>query len=95
MLPDACPDEPQFVAVRAPVPVAITRTSGARRRRLLIEDGKSLSDHGHSLTARQIDFGRALDAYKRKYRKPFPTFGEVLDVIDALGYRLVAEPVEA
>jgi hypothetical protein len=93
MLPDACPDEPQFVAVRPPVPVATTKTSGTRRRRLY-EDGKNMSDHGHSLTARQIEFGRALEAYKRKYRNPFPTFSEVLDVIDALGYRQVAEPVE-
>jgi hypothetical protein len=34
----------------------------------------------------------AIDEYKRKNAKHFPTWTEVLEVIKALGYRKVAEP---
>jgi hypothetical protein len=34
----------------------------------------------------------AIDRYKRKNARPFPTWTEVLEVIKALGYRKVAEP---
>ena len=34
----------------------------------------------------------AIEEYKRKNQRPFPTWTEVLEVIKALGYRRVAEP---
>jgi len=34
----------------------------------------------------------AIDEYKRKNSRPFPTWTEVLEVIKAIGYRRVAEP---
>jgi hypothetical protein len=34
----------------------------------------------------------AIDEYKRRNARPFPTWTEVLEVIKALGYRRVAEP---
>lgn len=40
----------------------------------------------------QFEFLMAIDEYKRKNTKPFPTWTEVLEVIKALGYRRVAEP---
>ncbi len=40
----------------------------------------------------QFEFLMAIDEYKRKNAKPFPTWTEVLEVIKALGYRRVAEP---
>ncbi len=40
----------------------------------------------------QFEFLMAIDEYKRKNTRPFPTWTEVLDVIKALGYRKVAEP---
>lgn len=40
----------------------------------------------------QFAFLMAIDEYKRKNAKPFPTWTEVLEVIKALGYRKVAEP---
>ena len=35
----------------------------------------------------QFEFVMAIDKYKRKNARPFPTWTEVLDVIKALGYR--------
>ena len=40
----------------------------------------------------QFAFLMAIDEYKRKNTRPFPTWTEVLEVIKALGYRKVAEP---
>jgi hypothetical protein len=34
----------------------------------------------------------AINEYKQKNTRPFPTWTEVLEVIKALGYRKVAEP---
>lgn len=35
----------------------------------------------------EIEFMTAMDRYKREQRRPFPTCGEVLDVLRSLGYR--------
>jgi hypothetical protein len=40
----------------------------------------------------QFEFLMAIDEYKRKNSRPYPTWTEVLEVIKALGYRKVAEP---
>ncbi len=40
----------------------------------------------------QFEFLMAIDEYKRKNTRPFPTWTEILEVIKALGYRKVAEP---
>ncbi len=37
---------------------------------------------------------RAMDDYKRKSGRQFPTWSEVLEVIRSLGYRQVEEPTE-
>ncbi len=42
----------------------------------------------------EVEFMRAMDAYKRKSGRPFPTWSEVLEVLMSLGYRKVAEPTE-
>jgi hypothetical protein len=36
----------------------------------------------------------AMDAYRRRHRRPFPTWREVLHVAHSLGYRKVAAPRE-
>ena len=36
----------------------------------------------------------AVERYKRRHRRPFPTWREVLHVAHCLGYRKVAEPRE-
>ena len=40
----------------------------------------------------EVEFMRAMDDYKRKSGRPFPTWSEVLEVLLSLGYRKVAEP---
>jgi hypothetical protein len=40
----------------------------------------------------EIEFMRAMDDYKRKSGRPFPTWSEVLEVVMSLGYRKVADP---
>lgn len=40
----------------------------------------------------EVEFMRAMDDYKRKSGRPFPTWSEVLEVLMSLGYRKVAEP---
>ncbi len=40
----------------------------------------------------EIEFMKAMDDYKRKSGRPFPTWSEVLEVMMSLGYRKVADP---
>ena len=50
---------------------------------------------GHNkvdVTDEEAEFGRALDRYKRENHRLFPTYGEILAVAHAMGYRRVAEP---
>jgi len=42
----------------------------------------------------EIEFMRAMDVYKRKSGRQFPTWSEVLEVVHSLGYRQVAEATE-
>lgn len=49
-----------------------------------IEDGE--------LTLEEIEFIRAVDKYKRKYNRPFPTWTEVMAIVKELGY--VKAPVD-
>jgi hypothetical protein len=45
-------------------------------------------------TPDQVDFMKAMDLYKRRSGRQFPTWSEVLEVIESLGYRKVAEPTD-
>lgn len=45
-------------------------------------------------TEEQVEFMKAMDLYKRRSGRQFPTWSEVLEVIENLGYRKVAEPTE-
>jgi hypothetical protein len=44
------------------------------------------------MTDEQFEFLMAIDQYKKVNQRPFPSWTEVLEVIQALGYRKVAEP---
>ncbi len=83
------------------------RRSGADRRLNVIDrrlgldlhrgPGRRLSDERKSaeegqMSDEQLEFLAAIQEYKTKNAKPFPTWTEVLEVIKALGYRKVAEP---
>lgn len=73
---------------------------------LLKEERRQIADRRRADRRRQIDpttcerdysgneieFMRAMDDYKRKSGRPFPTWSEVLEVLISLGYRQVAEP---
>ncbi len=72
----------------------VDRRLGLDRRR---GPGRRLSDDRKSaeegqMSDEQFEFLMAIDEYKRKNTRPFPTWTEVLEVIKALGYRKVAEP---
>jgi hypothetical protein len=42
----------------------------------------------------EVEFMSAMDDYKRRSGRQFPTWSEVLEVLRAMGYRKVAEPTE-
>lgn len=52
----------------------------------------SCSDLDGAYTDDQVEFLKAIDAYKRDNHRPFPTWSEVLAIVRALGYRKVADP---
>lgn len=63
----------------------------ATRRRHSRFPATSVSDQsGADYGEEQIQFLRAIDAYKRDNRRPFPAWDEVLAVAISLGYRKVA-----
>ncbi|MBC8490001.1 MAG: hypothetical protein ISS77_06725 [Phycisphaerae bacterium] len=61
---------------------------GPGRRR---SDVRKAAEEGQ-MSEEQLEFLLAIDEYKRKNSRPFPTWTEVFEVIYALGYRKVAEP---
>jgi len=83
------------------------RRSGQDRRNSVVDrrlgldrqrgPGRRLSDERKSaeegqMSDEQFEFLQAINEYKQKNTRPFPTWTEVLEVIKALGYRKVAEP---
>jgi hypothetical protein len=42
----------------------------------------------------EVEFMRAMDEYKRRSGRQFPTWSEVLEVLRSLGYRKVEAPSE-
>lgn len=73
-------------------PVEERRTSNRRKveRRRQIDPTTCEREY----TDEEIAFMKAMDEYKRKSGRQFPTWSEVLEVLRSLGYRQVAEPVE-
>ncbi|KKK60988.1 hypothetical protein LCGC14_3018870, partial [marine sediment metagenome] len=61
---------------------------GPGRRR---SEERKAAEEGE-MTDEQFTFLMAIDRYKKENQRPFPTWTEVLEIIKALGYRLVAEP---
>ena len=66
----------------------LDRRRGPGKRR---SDDRKSAEEGQ-MSDEQFEFLMAIDEYKRKNTRPFPTWTEVLEVIKALGYRKVAEP---
>ena len=44
------------------------------------------SINGYSLEEDELEFINAVNAYKKKYSKPFPTWSEILHILKSLGY---------
>lgn len=57
-------------------------------RRRLIDPTTCERDYNEEET----EFMKAMDRYKRENRRPFPTWTEVLEVLQSLGYARTAEP---
>jgi hypothetical protein len=68
--------------------LGLERRRGPGRRR---SDDRKAAEEGQ-MSDEQFEFLMAIDEYKRKNARPFPTWTEVYEVIKALGYRKVAEP---
>ncbi len=68
--------------------------SGTERRkterRRQIDPTTCERDYG----SEEIAFMTAMDDYKRRAGRQFPTWSEVLEVLHSMGYRKVAEPTE-
>lgn len=45
-------------------------------------------------TEDEVEFMKAMDIYKRRSGRQFPTWSEVLEVLRSMGYRKVEEPTE-
>ena len=72
----------------------VDRRLGLERRRgpgRRVSDVRKAAEEGQ-MSDEQFEFLMAIDEYKRKNARPFPTWTEVLELIKALGYRKVAEP---
>ena len=68
--------------------LGLDRRRGPGRR---LSNERKAAEEGR-MSDEQFEFLLAIDEYKRKNARPFPTWTEVLEVIKALGYRRVAEP---
>lgn len=75
------------------IPVAVDRRQGDRRvgeRRRQIDPTTCEREYNNE----EMEFMKAIEDYKRDFRRPFPTWSEILEVVKALGYRRVAESSE-
>ncbi len=72
--------------------VADRRTGLERRRGAGIrrEEDRRSAEEGE-MTAEQFEFVMAIETYKKVNKKLFPTWTEVLEVINQLGYKKVEE----
>ncbi len=68
--------------------LGLDRRRGPGKRRT---DDRRTAEEGE-MSNEQFEFLMAIDEYKKKNSRPFPTWTEVLEVIKALGYRKVAAP---
>ena len=65
------------------------RTSADRRyalRRKADQEAFQKRVEEGDLTLEEIEFVRAVDRYKRKFNRPFPTWSEILAIVKELGY---------
>lgn len=75
-------------------PDGVERRSGEARRKASRrrEIDPTTCERDYSLD--EVEFMNAMDNYKRRSGRPFPTWSEVLEVVRSLGYRKVEEATE-
>lgn len=78
-------EEPNFLGEERRVTAAPRRKVERRRQ---IDPTTCERDYSDN----EVLFMRAMDEYKRKSGRMFPTWSEVLEVLHSLGYRKVEEP---
>jgi len=76
---------------QAPIPRRLADDTGLERRR---GPGRRLADERRSaeegeMTAEQFEFVMAIETYKKVNKRLYPTWTEVLEVMQQLGYRKV------
>lgn len=47
------------------------------------DDARAMPD---DMPADVVEFITAVDGYKRKHRRPFPSWSEILEIVKSLGY---------
>ena len=70
-------------------PVTAERRSGLDRRRgpgIRREEERRSAEEGE-MTGEQFEFIRAVDEYKRRNKRPFPTLTEILEIVKDIGYK--------
>jgi hypothetical protein len=62
--------------------------AGRRKEDLEISDRRPPERriNEYPLTDEELDFINAVNHYKQKYNKPFPTWSEILHILKSLGY---------
>lgn len=75
-------------------PDGVERRNADSRRKTLRrrEIDPTTCERDYSLD--EVEFMNAMDTYKRRSGRPFPTWSEVLEVVCSLGYRKVEIPNE-
>lgn len=74
----------------SPTPPALERREKKNRRRQI---DPTTCERDYS--SEEIEFMRALDDYKRKSGRMFPTCSEILEVIRSLGYQRISHTTES
>ena len=84
-------DEAGDIASEKPAKVSATKVEQRKvERRRQIDPTTCERDYGGD----EIEFMTAMDDYKRRSGRMFPTWSEVLEVLRDLGYRKVAEQTQ-
>ncbi len=81
-------DRRSFPSQGAPSDGVERRTADPRRKALRRREiDPTTCERDYSLD--EVEFMNAMDTYKRRSGRPFPTWSEVLEVVRSLGYRKV------
>ena len=81
--PEAPPGAPWVDRRAREQSLRANRARGASGRRRRVDPTTTEREY----TPEELEFLRAIEAYKRDKGRPFPSWTEVLEVIRALGYR--------